>query len=153
MISDIISKIEGLITPLLLEDKAELVDIQYAVEFGKKVIRVFLDKENGIKLSDCSLYSVSIGDAIDKAGIFADNYTLEVSSPGMDRVLKKEKDFARFKGKCAKVAVNVPLNGQRNFKGEILDAANGRIKISDVTGKTADIDISNIQKARLEPEI
>jgi ribosome maturation factor RimP len=149
----IIKQLEDHLTPLLAAGGMELVDVQIMQEHGKKVVRVFLDKEGGVNLTDCSEMSLKIGDAVDAANIIRDNYVLEVSSPGMDRVLKKEKDFLRFKGKKAQVSVFEPINGQRNFCGEILSVENGAVKINDVTGKQVDILIEKMARARLEPEI
>lgn len=133
--------------------KMELVDVQIMQEHGRKVLRVFLDKEGGVTLADCSDMSIAIGDAVDQSGIMRDAYVLEVSSPGMDRVLKREKDFLRFKGKKARVTLFEPIGGQRNFCGEIMSVENGAVRINDVTGKQVDIPIDKMARARLEPEL
>ncbi|MBN1622596.1 MAG: ribosome maturation factor RimP [Endomicrobiales bacterium] len=148
-----VADIEKLLNPVLNEEKMELVDIQYVREHGKMVLRLFIDKDGGMRLDDCEHMSDKVGTLLDNSGVLSDSYILEISSPGLDRVLKKEKDFIKFIGKKAKVTLHEPMDGQRNFKGEILSAGNGQIKISDVTGKTVDIFIEKISKARLEPDI
>jgi ribosome maturation factor RimP len=90
---------------------------------------------------------------VDASNIIQDGYVLEVSSPGLDRVLKKENDFVRFKGKTAKISVFEPINGQRNFIGEILSAENGSVALKDSSGKTVEIKIDKMARARLEPDI
>jgi ribosome maturation factor RimP len=150
---DIISRIEETLAPLVDSEKMELVDVHYTTEHGKKILRVFLDKEGGFKLSDCEAMSAKIGELMDNAGIIDNNYILEVSSPGLDRVLKKEKDFVRFLGREASITMQTPLNGQRNFFGEIVSCKDGKIVINDVTGKTVELLFSQIANARLEPKL
>lgn len=146
-------KIETTLSQLLDAEKIELVDVQLTGEHGKKIVRIFLDKDGGINLSDCESMSRKIGDELDKADIFPGGYVLEVSSPGMDRVLKKEKDFLKYKGKKARVTVFAPIDGQRNFCGEITAFENCAVTINDVTGKLVTIPLDKIARARLEPEI
>lgn len=149
----IIKKIEDLITNLLAEEKMELVDLQYVTASGKKNLRIFLDKEGGIKLDDCEHMTNVIGSVLDESGLLPDSYILEISSPGLDRVLKKEKDFIRFIGSKIKVTVYTPINGQRNFLGKIISVENGDITLDDINSKNIVISIDKIVKARLEPEI
>jgi ribosome maturation factor RimP len=148
-----IKELEQLLTPLLEKEAAELVDLQYVTEAGKKVLRVFADKESGIKLSDCEYLSNKIGECLDEANIIPDSYVLEVSSPGLDRILKNEKDFVKFIGKKARLSTFVPVNGQKNFLGDIVSCSNGHLVVRDDSGKTAEIELQMIARARLEPEI
>ena len=139
--------------PLVEANKMELVDVQFSTEHGQKILRVFLDKEGGFGLGDCEEMSRQIGEAIDKSDFLNYSYVLEVSSPGLERVLKKEKDFLKFVGQKAKVTVFEPIDGQRNFQGNILSAKDGRVEIDDVTGKVVSIEIAKIARAKLSPEI
>ena len=148
----IVEQVEKLILPLVEANKMELVDVQFATEHGQKILRVFLDKEGGFGLGDCEAMSRQIGEAIDKSDFLNYAYVLEVSSPGLERVLKKEKDFLKFSGKKAKVTVFEPINGQRNFQGNILSAKDGRVEIDDVTGKVVSIEIAKIARAKLSPD-
>ena len=153
-IMSVISKIEELLVPFLEGERMELVDVQIAVESGKKLVRVFLDKEGGVTLDDCAAMSDKLGTLIDESGILPDAYVLEVSSPGIDRVLKNEKDFLRFKGRKARISVFEPVDGQRNFVGKILSFEAGSVTIEDATaGKAVTIALNKIARARLEPEL
>ncbi len=78
---------------------------------------------------------------------------LEVSSPGLDRILKKESDFIKFMGKKARVSTFAPVNGQRNFLGNIVSCADGKLTIDNESGKAVVLDIQGIARARLEPEL
>jgi ribosome maturation factor RimP len=97
--------------------------------------------------------SNALGALLDTSDVLPSAYTLEVSSPGLDRVLKKEKDLVRFKGRRARITIATPINGQRNFLGEIVDVSEGKVTIDDVTGKQVTLYIDGIVKARLEPEL
>lgn len=148
-----ISELEQLLSPMIEQEHMELVDLQYVPEGGRKVLRVFLDKEDGIKLTDCEIMSNKIGELLDASDIIPDSYVLEVSSPGLDRILKKESDFIKFMGKKARVSTFAPVNGQRNFLGNIVSCADGKLTIDNESGKAVVLDIQGIARARLEPEL
>jgi len=148
-----ISELEQLLAPLLQQEQLELVDLQYLAEAGQKVLRVFLDKDGGFKLSNCEQLSEKIGALLDNSDIIPDSYVLEVSSPGLDRILKKEQDFVKFLGKKTRISTYAPIDGQRNFLGELVSCADGKVTINDVTGKTVTLELTAIARARLEPEI
>lgn len=146
-----IQEIEKIITPVIESDGMELVDVQCVKEAGKKVLKIFIDKENGIKLDDCENISEKISSLLDD--LISDPYILEVSSPGLDRVLKKEKDFVKFIGEKIRVTVFSPIEGQRNFLGKLLSCQSNEIMLNDISGKNIKIMITDIARARLEPEI
>ena len=148
-----INELEQLLGPFLEKESFELVDLQYASEAGRKVLRIFVDKEGGIKLADCEFLSNKVGALLDETEVIADSYVLEISSPGLDRILKKENDFIKFIGKKARVTTFAPVDGQKNFLGEIMSCAGGKLVINDESGKQAVIELCMVARARLEPEI
>ena len=93
--SSIAKRIIDLVEPILDEVGYELVDVEYLSKYGKWVLRVYIDKEGGISIDDCVQVSEELGDLIDIKEIIEHEYVLEVSSPGLNRPLKKEKDFSR----------------------------------------------------------
>ena len=101
--AQVIDKIEKLVQPLLEELGCELVDLEYQREQRGWVLRFFLDKENGINLDDCAMASREISSLMDVENIISTAYSLEVSSPGIERPLKKTQDFKRFTGQLAKI--------------------------------------------------
>src|SRR6059058_1422820 len=113
--SVLIEQIEQLAGPVLQEHGAELVDLQFVHEHGQWVLRFFLDKEGGITLDDCATISDHIGRILDATDLIKPNYSLEVSSPGINRPLKKEADYRRFIGERVDVTLYAPLNGRRHF--------------------------------------
>jgi ribosome maturation factor RimP len=153
-IMGMIDKLQETIAPALADARMELVDMQITAEHGQRHVRIFIDKEEGgIKLDDCAQMSRSLGTLLDEKMPELENYVIEVSSPGIDRVLKVEKDFKRFIGKRAQITVFAPINGQRNFIGTLLKCENGMVEIDDIAGKIVGIEISKMARARLDPEI
>lgn len=143
------AEIEKLLEPLCEQENAELVDLSYAKEGPRWVLRVFLDKPNGLTLDDCAYFSERIGALIDSAGAIDRAYVLEVSSPGLDRVIKKPKDFERFAGKTVRVRLRSPLGGQRNFKGVLKGMREGRVAVDCETGPR-EFELGEVDEARLE---
>lgn len=149
---NITEQIEKIITPLAEQESVEIVDIEYVRENGENILRIFIDTEKGVNLDLCTKMSHLFGDEIDKDDPIKEHYILEISSPGIDRILKKEKDFLRFKGFCVKVKTATAINNQKNFKGQLMAVANNKIVIDDVTNGIVEIEIINIIKAQVDAE-
>lgn len=120
-ISLTIKKVTDLIEPIIEGMCFELVDVEYLSNQGRWVLRIYIDKAEGVTggvtIDDCARVSGEIGDLIDVKEIIDHEYVLEVSSPGLNRPLKKEKDFIRALDKKIKVRMTVPVMGRRNFTG------------------------------------
>ena len=112
--------IEELVSPIVDDKGFEIVDIEYVKEAGEYYLRVFLDKEGGISLNDCEAVSRELSEILDVKDPIKDNYFLEVSSPGLDRPLKKDKDFVRYQGRDVEIKLYKPLNGSKQFEGELV---------------------------------
>lgn len=149
---EIIKKIEELLLPIAQNENVEIVDIEYVKEEGKNVLRIYIDTEKGVNLDLCAKMSNLFGEELDKADPISDNYVLEISSPGIDRILKKEKDFERFKGFRIKVTTVTAINNQKHFKGNLVAVGNNKIVIDDLTNKIVEIEITNILRAKVDPE-
>jgi len=117
----ITKQVSELVEPVLEEIGFELVDVEYLSKHGKWVLRLFIDKNAGVTIDDCTRVSGEIGDLIDIKDIIENEYVLEVSSPGLNRTLKKEKDFIRAIGKKIKMKTAIPIKGRRNFTGYLMD--------------------------------
>jgi len=122
-------EIETLVTPLIEQEGGELVDLQWRREGHRWVLRLFLDKPNGISLDDCAYFSDRVGAMLDDEDKIDQSYVLEISSPGLDRVIKKDKDFERFAGKPVKLRVKIAENGQRRFSGVLQGLKDGKIGV------------------------
>ena len=123
----------------------ELVDLEMS---GRGLMRVLLDKPEGITVEDCERVSHQLSRLFTVEGV--DYARLEVSSPGLDRPLKKEADFMRFRGEKAQLKLRMPLEGRKNFIGILGDVQGGVLQL-DVGGKQVPIELSNLDKARLVP--
>jgi len=142
--------IEDLITPVLARNEVELVDVNYRLEGGRWVLRVFIDKPGGVNLQDCQSVSHQIEDLIEVEDLIPQRYFLEVSSPGLDRVLKKEADFKRFCGEMAKIKTREAVVGRRNYKGRIVRCEQGVVVLEDKEGRRFEFSLDDIGTARLE---
>lgn len=107
--------VETLLEPCLEKEGIELVDVEYVRE-RDWILRIFIDKEGGVDLNDCQHISEEAGALLDEKDLIAGNYLLEVSSPGIDRILKKDKDFRRFAGSDVDVKLYALLNGRKELK-------------------------------------
>jgi len=126
----------------------ELVDFERS---GKgKLLRVYIDKPGGINVDDCAGVSNHLSRVLAVEGIEYDR--LEISSPGLDRPLRKEQDFVRYAGHKARIKLRVPVAGQRNFIGVLRDPRAGKVEI-EVEGKMVSLDLANLDKARLVPAL
>ena len=117
------SKTEELVQPLVDKNKFELVDVEYVKEAGTNYLRVYIDKEGGITIDDCETISRALSDLLDEKDYIDEAYILEVSSPGLGRPLKKDKDFARSIGEEVDVKLFKPIEKQKEFSG-ILESYN-----------------------------
>ena len=112
-------QVEELMAELLQDSEFELVDVEYIMERDSWYLRIFIDKSGGVDLDDCQIMSEKIGDILDEKAMIEDSYILEVSSPGIDRVLKKDRDFIREAGKVVDVTLYAPIDGKKNFTGTL----------------------------------
>jgi len=142
------SKIETEVENVLAQTGFELVDLKTASHNGKPLLQIFVDREvGGVLLDDCGVLSEKIGEYLDANNIYENGYFLEVSSPGVDRVVRTEKDFKRFAGQQIKVRLKRPVSGSRVFYGDIIGFENGQVLLSgDLKFSLEDID-----EARLNP--
>lgn len=111
------SRTERFLLPLLAEHNFELVDVEYVKEGGNWYLRTYIDKEGGITVDDCEVISRTLSDWLDKEDFIADSYTLEVSSPGLGRPLKKDKDFERSLGEDVELRLYKPRDKRKEFAG------------------------------------
>lgn len=133
----------------------ELVDVEYRQEGGRMVLRVFVDREGGITLDDCAKVSRELGEILDVEDYIRGRYTLEVSSPGLNRQLKKDSDFERFVGRLVKIRTFEPLadsagNMRKTFLGELSGFTDSTACIKLKEGQTAFIPLGKMAKANLE---
>ena len=125
----------------------ELVEL----EFQGKLLRLYIDQAQGVTLDDCEKVSRQVGAVLDVADPIPGHYTLEVSSPGLDRPLRKPADFAARTGQRARIELSLPLDGRRRFAGTLRGLENDAVLI-EVDGALFRLPLAQIAKARLVPE-
>ena len=108
----------------------ELVDVEFIKEGANWYLRIYIDKPGGINIDDCQTVSEKISDILDKEDPIEQSYYLEVSSPGLERPLKTERDFIKYKGELVEVKVFQPIDGKKIFEGELIGLIEGKIVIS-----------------------
>ena len=131
----------------------ELVHTEVAGPENNPIVRVFIDKPGGVTHDDCSDVSTQIGTVLDVEDFIHAAYTLEVSSPGLERGLYKLADFERFTGSQAKIKTRIALGNQRNFRGIISGVVNENIVFDDRTSGRIEIPFASIAKANLEVDV
>ncbi len=149
MAKEIVDRVFEIATPILLNEGMELVDVEYRREPIGWVLRLILDKEGGVTLDDCTRVSQEVGRNLDIEDFIQTPYTLEVSSPGLTRPLKTEKDFMKYRHRLIKVRTVDPIENRRQFKGRLLGFFENRIEI-EAEGGVFEIPLSNVAKANLE---
>jgi len=148
MTESVLKEIERLVEPVLAEMGIELVDMEYRSTQGRRVLRIYADRPTGINLDDCAMVSREIGNLLDVKDLLQHHYVLEVSSPGLNRPLKREKDFLRAIGQKVKVKTAVPVKGRRNFSGVLQSFENGTLQLK-LDDTVVQISEESVNKANL----
>jgi ribosome maturation factor RimP len=131
----------------------ELVHADVGVIGRSAAVRIFIDKPGGVTHEDCSTVSHHVGTLLDVEDYISSTYTLEVSSPGLERGLYKRADYERFSGHMAKMKVRAPINGQRNFRGRIVGVEGDAVVFDDKTSGKVKIPLGVVIKANLEIDV
>jgi ribosome maturation factor RimP len=145
-------KLQSVVEPVVTGQGYELVDVEFKNELGAWILRVYIDNpraEGGVGLDDCAQVSRELSAVLDVDDVIPGHYSLEVSSPGLNRPLKKAADFARFVGKKAKIRTRHPVGeSRRNFSGTLVAVDGGKVKI-DVGDQVCEVPVDDVEKANL----
>jgi ribosome maturation factor RimP len=142
-------KLWPLIEPIIEPDGLELVEVEFKLEMGRWILRIYIDKPGGVTLSDCESASRQVSAFLDATDPIRRSYHLEVSSPGINRVLRREKDFEMYAGNRICVRTRSKLGGRRNFNGTLKGAKDAKILV-DVDGRLVEIALEELERARLD---
>ena len=145
------AKTEALLLPIVEEKGYEMVDVEYVKEGSNWYLRAYIDKPGGITVNDCEDVSRAFSDILDEQDFIEDSYIMEISSPGLDRPLKKEKDFKRSLGKLVEIRTYRPIEKQKEFCG-ILNAYDSNSVTIDEDGTERTFDKKDIALIRLAIE-
>ena len=151
--SSIEQKVQEIAERVAIDHGLELVHAEVAGPENKPIVRVFIDKPQGVTHDDCSQVSLHLGTILDVEDFIHASYTLEVSSPGLERGLYKRADYERFAGSDAKMKTRLPINGQRNFRGRLLGVDGNEVLFDDRTNGKVKIPLEIIKEAKLEVDV
>lgn len=152
-LESLIEEISAIARGVAEDDKVELVHVELLGSKRDSVLRIFIDKPSGVTLEDCTHFSHKIEDVLDARDIVPGTYTLEISSPGIERQLYSVADFDRFTGELAKVSLISELDGQKNFVGHIRGVNGSTIAFEDRSKGIVEFDHSQVKKANLKIEL
>lgn len=131
----------------------ELVHVEYVHQSGRWILRLYIDRPDGVDIDNCTAVSRQMSAVLDVEDFIPHAYHLEVSSPGLDRPLRKSEDYRRFAGEPVSIRTTTPVGGRRRFKG-ILEKLEGEVlTIADEAGQVFEIPLEKVSKARLDPRI
>ena len=146
----IVERVREIAERVAASHNIELVHVETAREGRNPALRIFIDKPEGVTHQDCSTISEHLGAILDVEDFISNEYTLEVSSPGLERGLYSRADYERFKGQAARIRTRRGLNGQRNFHGHVVGVEGGDVMFEDRTRGLVSIPLEAIAKANLE---
>lgn len=154
---DVVARVTELAEPLAASLGLELAEVEYRQEGRQMVLRLYIDKDGGVALDDCSAVSRELTEILDVEDFIQGHYNLEVSSPGLNRPLKKPSDFERYTGRLVKIRTFEPLaddagNMRKTFLGELLGLSDSIVRLKLNEGQTASIPLGKVAKANLEFE-
>lgn len=138
--------------PVLRSHGLELVDIDWRREGRRPVLRFFVDKPGGANVGDCERLSREAGDVLDVSGLIPESYDLEVSTPGLDRVLKRDREFRWARGKAVRCWLREPLHGLTEVRGRLVDVTPEHLTVESDSGPV-DVPLRALGKARLEADL
>jgi len=153
MAESVASKIEEIANRVAESEGLEIVEVEVKGGGQHRFVRISIDKPDGVSHGDCELMSQQVGTILDVEDVVpGGRYTLEVSSPGVERKLLKAKDFERFQGKKAKVTLRDPIEGRRNWEGTLAGIEDGLIRLDLERGEPLRFPFEQVQKANLKFE-
>ena len=150
--TETIEKIEAVVAPILEERQLTLVEVEFRAAGKRWLLRIFIDKEGGVTIDDCEFVSRELSRVLDVEDPIEHAYTLEVSSPGLTRALKKREDFVRYRGKTCRIITRQEVEGKNEFIGKIVDTTGEDVVIQEKIDMFT-IPICAIKKAHLEFDI
>ena len=152
MDNDVKEKIRQLSEPVVASEGMELIHVECIKMHSRWIIRLFMDKEGGITLDDCANISNQLGDIFDIRDVIKSAYTLEVSSPGLDRPISRDQDFVKYRNSRVNIKTSEKIEGIKNFHGILLDyieESGKKLVLIDIAGKVYRIPRQDVVKANL----
>jgi ribosome maturation factor RimP len=150
---EIVARISAIAQRVGGSEGIEIVDVELLGAGRGRVLRITIDRPQGVSHADCEFISQQVGTILDVEDVIpGDSYTLEVSSPGLERKLSKPEDFERFVGRKAKVVLREPVENQRHWEGKLAGVSQGIVALEPGAGKIVHFPLAQVQKANLKFE-
>ncbi|OON98976.1 MAG: ribosome maturation factor RimP [Epulopiscium sp. Nele67-Bin004] len=147
--NEVIQNVTKYITDIANDSSLELVDVEFTKEGANYYLRIYIDKEGGVNISDCQHFSRAIEPVLDEKDPIGPPYMLEVSSPGLDRIIKKEEDFVRFKGRIVDVKLYQAIDKKKQIQATLVGKSNNILSLQDEEEKLIEIEETNVVSVRL----
>jgi len=147
---DVIQRVMNILVPIAEKKDAFVVDMTYKREGSSMVLRILMDKKNGVGIGECAEINNELSQVLDEQSIVNEHFILEVSSPGLDRVLKKPRDFKWAVGRRIKVTTYAPIEGNNVFRGTLVGVGEKSIVVDTNEGVSSEIPLDKIAKAKLD---
>jgi ribosome maturation factor RimP len=152
MRQEVVSKVEEIAQRVAASDGIEVVEVEFKGSGGNQLLRISIDKPAGVSHADCELVSQQVGTILDVEDVMPGHYTLEVSSPGVERKLLKPKDYIRFQGKKAKIVLREPVEKQRHWEGTLAGLEDGTISLAVGADRVLRFPLNQVERANLKFE-
>lgn len=147
-VKDIIERVEQKLMPIINANNFELVEVEFVKEGPNKYLRVYADKEGGITIDDCEIISRGLEAELEKDDFIEEAYILEVSSPGIDRILKKDFEYIKYKGRLVEIKLYKPIDKVKQMQGNLVGLIDGKIVIEE-NGQEISFDKKDVASCRL----
>ena len=152
MRQEVVSKIEEIVQRVAASDGIEVVEVELKGSGGNQLLRISIDKPQGVSHADCEMISHDVGTILDVEDIVPGHYTLEVTSPGVERKLLKPNDYIRFQGKKAKIVLRQPLENQRHWEGKLAGFEDSTVSLEVSADRVLRFPLSQVERANLKFE-
>ena len=152
MRQEVVSKVEEIAQRVAASDGIEVVEVEFKGSGGSQLLRISIDKPQGVSHADCELVSHQVGTILDVEDVVPGHYTLEVSSPGVERKLLKPNDYIRFQGKKAKIVLREPVERQRHWEGILAGLENGTVSLDVGAARVLRFPLNQVERANLKFE-
>jgi ribosome maturation factor RimP len=152
MRQEVVTKVEEIAQRVAASDGIEVVEVEFKGSGRNQLLRISIDKPEGVTHADCELVSQQVGTILDVEDLMPGHYTLEVSSPGVERKLLKPNDYVRFQGKKARIVLREPVDSQCYWEGKLAGLENGTVSLEVGTGRVVRFPMSQVERANLKFE-
>lgn len=148
VMSDDLEKVRELVSPIIVEEGCELVDAEITHDMGSKILRIYIDKDGGVTVGDCTRVSHAVEDLLEVEGVVSGRYNLEISSPGLNRPLRRKEHFLKVVGQIVDLTTKEKLDGRKNYRG-LLKSMDNDVLVMEIDHQEFHVPLEKLAKAKL----